>query len=311
MQRNTTTENTMSIMSLVSAIPLRRTTVRIGGALTWGKERNFKLRVGPDGLDVDWTTRTGFDLDLAAAAPIDLGGEVPPQLAQQIAAAGRNVSGFIVIDPQPHEAERLAFAFAKATPNGVAPGIPVLDAYAPHNGVLVPVALVRKHLTQLNHQTEKGHPMSHPLQRSASDAFRLIRQVVDDPANVIAEIILFEATRKQGFCKRIDNIKGVNKQRAKTLTDAEIDALAKPYGAEIAPRKVSEMRRPLVNPLPDGAFAFVPLLGQRDEANVVLFFAFTGDDDMRLALDIDEVLPGLSRAVLAALGRKPRDEAAE
>jgi len=83
---------------------------------------------------------------------------------------------------------------------------------------------------------------------------------------------------------------------------------------EIARRKVSQIDEPLIDPLPDGAIAIIPLLGQADEANVILLACFVAHGNpgaMRLALDIDEVLPALSRAVLEGLGRKPRDQAAE
>jgi hypothetical protein len=298
----------VSIMSLVSASPLSRSTVRIGGALTWGKERNFKFRVGPVGLDVDCTTRTGFDLDLAAAAPIDLGGQIPPQLAEQIVAAGGNVSGFIVIDPQPHEAEQVARAIATATPAGFGPAMPILNPYQPRNGLLVPVATIANQLTP-HPLAKENKTMPHFLERAAPDAFRLIKQIVDDPSNIIAEVILFEFTRRQGVCKRLDHIKG-SVPRDKTLTEAEIDALAKPFAAEMGRRKVSDMREPLINPLPDAPFGLVPLLDQRDDANVVFFAAFVGTDGARLALDIDEVLPGVSDAVLEGLARKPKNDAA-
>jgi hypothetical protein len=302
----------VSIMSLISTSPLHGPSVRIGGALAWRKERNFKFQLRSDGLDVGYTTRTGFDLNLDAAAPIDLRGVILPDLVAQIAAAGRVRSGFPFIDLKPQEAEQLARAIATATPNGTEPGIPIIDAYAPHKGVLVPIAFVRTHLTQL--QTEKGHPMSHPLRRSVPAAFDLIKQIADDPDKVIAEVLLFEVARAQKSCKRIDHIKGTKPPRAKSLSEEDVDAVVKTYAARVVPRDIAKVEEAQTTALPDGTVAIIPLLGQRNETNVFLLACFIADGEhgsMRVTLEIDEVLPAISRAVLEGLGRRPRDEAAE
>lgn len=305
----------MSIMSLVSASPLRGPTVRIGGALTWRRERNFKFQVRPDGLDVGYTTRTGFDLDLTAADAIDLSCEIPPDLAARIAAtAGRSENGFRLIDLQPQEAERLGSAIAKATQGGTRPGMPVIEAYAPQSGLLVPVALVRQRLNQLVPQTEKGLTMSHPLRRSAPAAFDFIKQVADDADKVIAEVILYEVARAQNSCKRIDHIKGAKPPRAKSLSDAEVDAVVNTYALRIVPRNISKIDEAQTTALPDGTVGIIPLFGQSNDTNVFLlacFIAHENPGSMRLALEIDEVLPAISDALLDGLGRKPKDEAAE
>jgi hypothetical protein len=218
-------------------------------------------------------------------------------------------NGDPLIPLTPDEAAYLARDIAKMTPAGFGPALPIFDLYQPRNGLLVPVATIANQLTP--HPLAKGNEtMTHFLERVAPDAFRLITQILDDPDNVIAELILLQFAKRQGDCKWLDRIKG-SKPRDKTLTDAEIEALAKPFAAETGRRKVSDMREPLINPLPASPFGLVPLLGQRDDANVVFFAAFVGTDGARLALDIDEVLPRISDAVLEALSRKRTNEAAE
>jgi len=316
MSYHNNTERPMTIMAWLSSTPLREI-AHIRGGLAWRKDRNFNFRLRPDGLDAGYSTRTTFDLKLGldGAPPIDLTGHISPEIAQRIAgSAGRDADRFGLIELECADVERLAEAIAQVRPRITDPVMPVLEACWPNNGLLVPIATVRKHLTHHDAQTEKGHVMSHPLRRSAPAAFDLIKQAADDAENVIAEVILFEVARDQGWCKRIDHIKGNKPPRAKSLTEAEIDAVAKAYAAEITRRKVSEMDEPLVNPLPDGTIGIIPLLGQSDEANVVLlacFIAPGSPGSMRLALEIDEVLPTISRAVLQGLGRKPKHEASE
>jgi hypothetical protein len=275
--------------------------------LTWRSERNLNLHLSPRGLDINYDTRRAFDLDLElhAGSVVDFAADISPDLAQRIPAAARGgADSFGLIELDAEEAEQLPRAIARKTPNGVEPSIPIIDAYSPRNGLLVPIGLIHQRLSLLPPLTQKGPAMSHPLQRSAPGTYSLLKDICDDPDKVIDEAILYELARAQGLCKRIDHIKGNKPPRAKSLTEAEIDAVAKPYAAEISRRTVSEIREPLINPLPEGAFAFVPLLGQRDDANVVLFAAFVGHDSTRLALDIDEVLPAISRSVLEGLGRK-------
>jgi hypothetical protein len=301
----------MSVITLVSSGPLRPT-AHIRAGLTWRGERNLNLRFSSRGLDINYSTRRAFDLDLElhAGPVIDFAADISPDLARRVAdAADGGANSFGLIQLGLEEAERLARAIASMTPNGTEPGMPVIDAYSPRNGLLVPIGLIRRRLSRLLPPTQKGPAMSHPLQRSAPGAYSLLKDICDDPDKAIDETILYELARAQGLCKRIDHIKGNKPPRAKSLTEAEIDAVAKPYAAEISRRTVSEIREPLINPLPEGAFALVPLLGQHYDANVVLFAAFVGHDSTRLALDIDEVLPAISRAVLEGLGRK-RDAAA-
>jgi hypothetical protein len=156
--------------------------------------------------------------------------------------------------------------------------------------------------------------MPHPLQRSAPRSFDLLKQICDDPDKVIDEVILYELARAQSLCKRVDHIQGNKPPRAKTLTEAEIDAVAKPYASKVARGRISEFNEPLIDPLPDGTIALIPLLGQTDDANVFLLSCFVAHGRpgaMRFALDIDEVLPAISREVLEGLGRKFKDQAAE
>jgi hypothetical protein len=244
------------------------------------------------------------NLDLDARVEIDLKKIISPDLAQRVtAAASSDAYGFPLIALRPDEVERLAAAVAQATPAGFGPAMPILYAYDPRKGLLVPIENIRNQLCT-HPFTEENPTMTHFLDRSAPDAFQLIKEILDDPRNTIAEFILIEFAKRQGDCKWLDRIKG-SKPRDKTLTDAEIEALAKPFAAEMGRRKVSEMTEPLINPLPDSPFGLVPLLGQRDDANVVFFAAFVGTDGTRLALDIDEVLPAISDAALEGLGRKP------
>jgi hypothetical protein len=298
----------MTIMGLLSSGPLRRT-IHVRGALTYQHEHDVSVQI-PGWLDLRHHWRRSFEVpNLEAAIEINHTNAVPPDLAQRVAAANDGADGFAMLMLTPDEAARLADTVAKATPTGFGPAMPILDPNEPRNGVLVPVATIRKQFTT-NPLTKENPTMTHFLERSAPDAFRLIKEILDDPTNTIVKFILFEFTRRQGVFKRLDHIKG-SLARANTLTDAEIDALANPFAVEIGRRKVSEMREPLINPLPDGPFGLVPLLGQRDDANVVFFAAFVGTDRTRLALDIDELLPRVSDAVLEALGRKPREQAAE
>jgi hypothetical protein len=100
------------------------------------------------GIDITWTTRTAFDLVIAAGQPIDFTAAVSPELARRIVAGGKlgsDTFGFIELEP--NEAERLAHAIARAPGNGADPGLPVIDAYSPHNGVLVPTEIVRNRLS--------------------------------------------------------------------------------------------------------------------------------------------------------------------
>jgi hypothetical protein len=274
----------------------------------------LSIRLGPRGLDITYGTRRAFDLDLESYADcaIDFDADIPPDLARRIkAAVGGETTSFRFVELRPDEAERLARAAIQKTPNGIEAGIPIINAYSPRNGLLVPIGLIRQRLSLLSTPTQKGSAMSHALQRSAPIAYDLLKDTCDDPDRVIDEVILYELARAQDLCKRIDHIRGNKPPRATTLTEAEIDAVAKLYAAEIARRKVSTIREPLINPLPDGAFAFIPLLGQSDEANVVLFAAFIGHDSTRLSLDIDEVLPAISRQVVEGLGLRPKADATE
>lgn len=309
------TDGPITLMALVSSSPLRPC-ARIRGGLGWRRDRDFRFRVRPNGIDVGYSTRTALDLDLCldAGPPIDLAGDIPPEVTRRIAAAvGRGADSFGLIELEPDEAERLSHGIAGATPSGTGPALPVLDGYSPRNGVLVPVALLRKHLPQHVSPTRKGSAMPHPLQRSAPEAFKFIKGIGDDPNNVIGEFILYEFARAQGLCKRIDHIKGNTSPRANALSEEDIDAVVKTQAA-IACRKASGSDEPLIDPLPDGTIAVIPLLGQNDKLNVILLACFVAHGrpgTMRFALDIDEVLPTISSAVLEGLGRKPNHEAAE
>ena len=309
----TNTEHPMTIMGLVSSSPLRGI-ARIRAGLGWRKDRDFNLRAGPNGLEFEYRSRTAFGLDLGGNAilPIDLTGDISTELARRIAAEARRAAdGFALIDLQPQEAERLGCAIARATPAGTEPAIPILDAYAPRNGLLVPVALVREHLA-FPPPTQKGSPMPHPLQRSAPNAYDLLKKICDDPNAVIAESILFEVARAQGSCKRIDHIRGNKPPRAKSLSDADVDAVVKIYAARIVPRDIGKIDEAQMTALPDGTVGTIPLLGQSNDANVLLLVCFIAHENpgsMRLALEIDEVLPTISDAVLEGLGRKPKDAA--
>jgi hypothetical protein len=304
-------ELTMSVIALVSSKPLR-STAHVRGALTLRKDRDFKLRLTPRGLDIAYMTRRAFDLnlDLSACPPIDFAGGIAPELARRIAASvGHNDNGFALIDLEPDEATPLAHAIARAGPQCGEHGIPIIDGYSLADGLLLPVELVRQHFTKSQIQSEKGPTMAHPLQRSAPRAYNLLKEICDDSNKVIDEVILYELARAQAFCKRVDHIQGNKPPRAKTLTEAEIDAVAKPYAAKIARGRVSEFNEPLIDPLPDGTIALIPILGQDDEVNVILLACFVSHGtpgSMRMTLDIDEVLPAISREVLEAIGRKSR-----
>jgi hypothetical protein len=299
-------KGTMSVIGLVSSSRLR-TPARISAGLTWRSERNLKVRLSSRGIDIDYGSRRAFDLDLEldTGSAVDFAADIPPNLARRIeAVAAGGTDSFGLIELEAEEAERLARAVARAPANSLDTRIPIINAYLPRNGLLVPIGFIRQRLSLPAPHPQKGVSMSHPLQRCAPRAYDVVKQQCDDANKVIDEVILYEIARAQGVCKRIDHIKGNKPQRAKSLTEAEIDSMAKPYASEISRRTISEIREPLINPLPEGAFAFVPLLGQHDDANVVFFAAFVGHDSTRLALDVDEVLPAISRAVLEGLGRK-------
>ena len=298
--------HTMPVIAFLSTGPFRRT-VHIGGGLAYQRTREIELAIPRLGIHFGYSSQAAFEvkLGLAGRQPVDLHREVPHDLTRRaLAAVGHGPDVFALIQLEHEEAERLARAIAREAPNGAC--VPVIDVYAPHNGAFVPVELIRKRLAELAAPTEKGPTMPHPLQRSAPSAYNLLKQIVDDSSKVIDEFVLYRLARAQHLCTRIEHIKGDKPPRATTLTDAEIDAAAKAYAVEIAPRKVSQIHEPRTDPLPDGTVAIVPLLGQADGTNVVLlgcFIAHGTPGAMRLALDIDEVLPRISQAVLEGLGR--------